>query len=576
MIYKIHPAIGIARVGTSEEYYIAPETPGGLPILPDGKSFQPQDFRDGKKLLRRQAARFEVYQYDTENHPGKPLRAGENGVARVEWTVHVANKKPIWYTFLVNSGENGYPPGHSLRNAEVVDPGQRTKMIIDPGPRTLTGPNQHAEFSRNSNAGGYPMTWPPEGLKPFAIDTLGGIHTDDLGRLLVRGGKGHSGSSLPPVIEDYANNEFWWDDTSDGTVKATVVMQDGRRIELQSPSWVITAPPRYAPQLVNIVSLYDTIFDTFVRNRGLRPDIFFNSLWNRDFSPSWEKDVQPILERAHRYPWVSAIPPHAHDFDFDKLGDPSPQYQGLRQFYLQIIRPSGSPDLLDSETTGYPMMPLLCGDNCFEPGPMSSTYLTVTSTQYFYLLQWAAGKFTRGAAFAAKPGEVLDRAALENCVGGAFSPGIEMTWVSRNPDIYESPFRIKARPNVKPPLSLGGDFALGLEPGDATKYMAVPWQADFNECSQQQIGERYLFWWPVQRPSTVWLRQYDRLKQVAWVGTESDQNAPDYIQFADDLDMVKLWSKLGFIFNEGTKERPEFVEVERILPRTLQAGAGGS
>ena len=28
--YRIHPAIGIARVGTSDDYYIAPETVAGL------------------------------------------------------------------------------------------------------------------------------------------------------------------------------------------------------------------------------------------------------------------------------------------------------------------------------------------------------------------------------------------------------------------------------------------------------------------------------------------------------------------------------------------------------------------
>ena len=36
--YKIYPAIGIARVGNSAEFYLEPETPGGLPILPKGKT----------------------------------------------------------------------------------------------------------------------------------------------------------------------------------------------------------------------------------------------------------------------------------------------------------------------------------------------------------------------------------------------------------------------------------------------------------------------------------------------------------------------------------------------------------
>ena len=42
--YRVHPAIGIARVGNSEEYYIGPETEagltvdGGLPIKPGTES----------------------------------------------------------------------------------------------------------------------------------------------------------------------------------------------------------------------------------------------------------------------------------------------------------------------------------------------------------------------------------------------------------------------------------------------------------------------------------------------------------------------------------------------------------
>jgi hypothetical protein len=285
MTYKIHPAIGIARVGDSEEFYLAPEQAGHLPILPDGRPFTAADFRDGHKQLRRQAPRFEVYRYDEArpDDPGVPVRPGVDGVERIEWTVHLANKKAIWYEFTVLSGEDGYTPGHPLRNADVTDRDQRLAMIIDPGPRTLTGPGQSAGFSRSDNPGGYPMTFPPQDLEPFGIDTLGEIRTDEQGRLIVLGGFGRSGSSRKPAsIANYANNDDWWDDTSDGPVTAKVVLADGKAIEVQVPSWVIVAPPRYAPQLVNLVALYDTIFDTTVRNMGLRPDIFADGLWNPD------------------------------------------------------------------------------------------------------------------------------------------------------------------------------------------------------------------------------------------------------------------------------------------------------
>ena len=35
--YKVHPSIGVARVGDSDEHYLCPETAGGLPLLPDGR-----------------------------------------------------------------------------------------------------------------------------------------------------------------------------------------------------------------------------------------------------------------------------------------------------------------------------------------------------------------------------------------------------------------------------------------------------------------------------------------------------------------------------------------------------------
>ena len=565
--YKIHPAIGVARVGDGEDFYIAPETAGGLPINPDGRAFGPEDFRDGAGLVRRQGARFEVHRYDGES-PGEPVRPGAGGVARIEWTVHLANKKPVWYGFLVGAGESGYSPEHPLRNPHVTDDAERQRLIIDPGPRTLAGPGQATEFSRSDNPDGYPMTFPPEALEPWRIDSLGGLRTDEQGRLIVLGGYGHSGTDrLPPTIVDYANNDRWWDDTSDGPVTARLVLEDGTVVPVETGSWVLVAPPRFAPELVNAITLYDTMFDTAVRGMGLRPDIYADGLWNRSYRPAWEADVRPILERIHRYRWVVAIPRHAHDLDFEKLGDPDPAYRGLREFYLGVVRPPEGPNLLASPDTGLPMMPMLCGDNCFVPGPLGSTYATLTRTQYFYLQQWAAGRFDTGGGEAAQGGAALDRAALDNCVGGAFSPGIEVTWIARNAELFAEPFRIRAKPGVRPPLSLGQTLTQGLEPGDLCKYMALPWQADFNECNAQQIGERFVWWWPVQRPAFVYVERGGRLRQVPWVGTDADQTAPDYVRFTEDTDMVRLWGKLGFVFNTGTSRRPRFVEVARELSR---------
>src|SRR5213080_2893180 len=102
-VYKIHPAIGVARVGESEDYYLAPEAAGALPINPDGRPFSREDFRDASGAVRRQAARFGVFRDD-----GTPVTPGEDGIARIEWTVHLANKKAAWFEFVVSRGSLGY------------------------------------------------------------------------------------------------------------------------------------------------------------------------------------------------------------------------------------------------------------------------------------------------------------------------------------------------------------------------------------------------------------------------------------------------------------------------------------
>ena len=78
-LFRIHPTIGIARVGNSKDYYLGPETmagmpsengdgiTGGLPIQKDTDSttILSKDLRETDTgLLKRQAARFKIFQYD--------------------------------------------------------------------------------------------------------------------------------------------------------------------------------------------------------------------------------------------------------------------------------------------------------------------------------------------------------------------------------------------------------------------------------------------------------------------------------------------------------------------------------
>ncbi|NEP52748.1 MAG: hypothetical protein F6K65_29665, partial [Moorea sp. SIO3C2] len=513
--YKIFPAIGVARVGNSPEYYLAPETTGGLP-----SGTFPDDFRDANQLMKRQGVKFRVYCYPEVGGDPYEVIPGANGVDSIEWTVHLANKKSVWHKFEPIKGEGTYPPTSLLRNSSITESTKRAnKFITDPGPRILTGANQTAEFSRTSTRPDQnPMTFPPTTLSPNQIDSLGEIHTDGMGQLIVVGGYGNSGTdqTYPPANDiDYVNNDNWWDDTSDGPVSAKVVFSDDATPSADAATaWVVVTPPRFAPEIVPQITMYDVIFDVAVRTfDNYRPDIYNNGSYQTTYQTHPESEVQRILDRAYLYGAVSNDYSQAqHKFTYgDTL---SSRLYGLMR----------SPDQ-DNEIGSSPaFMPMLAGDgsaNSTIGTEKESKYVTFTETQMFFATQYNKGITTTTEPPETEP-DRLTRAALENCSGAAFAPGIEMTWFARRPEIYAEPLRLKKR-NYGYPLSVDATpINDGLEPGDFTKFMAIPWQADFNECAVQSplknISTNYVNWWPAQRPLQV---NRNGSKNVPWIGVDN-------------------------------------------------------
>lgn len=589
--FEIVPAIGIARVGNApESFYIGPEQAGGLPTFPDdeGKSFGAGDFRDAEGRMKRQAARFRIFRH-VAGQDAEEVTLDDADVAEIRWTVHLANKKAAWQCFHCLKGKSGYGPSHPFRNPQVQGVSERQGLVIDPGPRSIAGRHgglsAPVEFSRDTIPPSYKGgNFPPANLFPQPIDTLGALRTDGSGRLLVLGGYGHSGSvDETPALSDYANNDGWWDDTSDGFVRADVLLKSGETIAAKA-AWVVVAPPAYAPQICNLVTLYDTMFDTAVRHLNLRPDIYGKGLWRSGpdgYRPRFDTEVRPIFERAASYVWVSPAPRGPHRFDYAKLADPGPSGAEDRKFYLAILRGPDEPNVVESPLPGVSMMPFLIGDDAIgaeeEAGALMTTsrYLTLTDTQYFFLQQWAAGHFEPGGAAEPDKGTAITRGVLENCVGGAFSPGIETTWISRDPALFAAPFRIRQRPTRGDGLSPVADMAAGAEPGDLTGRMALPWQADFNECASQKILGRVMWWWPAQRPVSVYLPaaagdddgNSKTMRRVPWVGTDGDSDARKNFVFPDHFGMLENWHRLGFVFESGEAGGPRFVEVARTLPR---------
>jgi hypothetical protein len=219
---KIHPAIGIARIGNSPAgFFIGPECPGLNPRPKGG-------YKDAQGRVKRQAARFRVFGYDKKGRLVKEITGAE---AKIEWTVHLANRKAAWHQF------DGLTPNLPLRNAGV---GARNSLVIDPGPRIIAGANKKAKFDTGMFLG-------------IAVP-LGEIRTDNRQRLLVLGGFGHSASPGNVPLVTFANNDGWHDDVSDGPVNALVKFKKGGKTLQAVGAWVVCPPPNFVPPIDHIIT----------------------------------------------------------------------------------------------------------------------------------------------------------------------------------------------------------------------------------------------------------------------------------------------------------------------------------
>ena len=82
---RIHPALGVARVGNSPtDFFIGPERPWDRTPPPGG-------YKDGQCRVKRQAARFRLFA-DHDDGTTTELTAADGPIS---WTVHLANRKAI-------------------------------------------------------------------------------------------------------------------------------------------------------------------------------------------------------------------------------------------------------------------------------------------------------------------------------------------------------------------------------------------------------------------------------------------------------------------------------------------------
>ena len=457
---RIHPAIGVARVGNAPitDYFVGPEKPGVVPSELQGGG------KNAHKEIRRQAARFRVYAYGEGGRLLGEVTASPR--VTIAWTVHVVNKKAVSPTTAANK-LNGI-----RRNREVPDAALHG-LVINPGARTLARPKESKLFD------GGKFTYP--GFTPVNVD-LGGMETDDKGRLLVIAAAGTSGSPDPQAhVRHYYNNSKWYDDVADGPVTARVTI-DGRVFEGEKvvSAWVLSGPPDYAPFIDTPQSLYDHLIAAHWPPAPGQP--------GNGGRPSYTRDVYPILARAAAVKWV-------RQSEEPKLLDLRTAHKADKRMRVEIAKaiqnlPGGITRVQQN------ILGLWAIDH--EPS------------------DWKPEWNDRPPREEEITPDGLDRAALEACVGGGFAPGIEVgVWVDDRAH-FQSRLRVKG------------------EPGDLTQRMALPWQADFYACNEDN-------WWPAQRPNLVIVSGHDG--KHSWARSIHGMHA-----------MVEAWKSLGFIVPKGQQQ----------------------
>jgi hypothetical protein len=573
----IYPPLGVARVGNSNEYFFASDVPGIPPANTEG-------YKDAQGRIKKQVPRFRIYGLDSNGTPVQELTSGND--VSIEWRVNIANRKASWYQFqnALDLPDDQSVPGRH-RNVDEFD---RSQLNIIPTPKKISGINQDGKVFNDGKFYGKEVP-------------LGEIRTDEKGRLLVIPADGTSGSKDPnakPVT--FANNDGWHDDVGDGTIYATVVV-NGTSYEA-APAMVVITPPNYGQGLFAVVTMYDVVEDLFLNTKEITPPVQVE-FW---------KHIFPILERTVNTQWVNhgffMLFGHNSPSDFtavemlEKLKSPSVEYQELRERVYEWYRSPLSKEYEPAKAPPY------YGDAFGEYEKVYNVDLALTATQHERMRLWAAGEFTEGSEratdfdtlTAVEQVQYLIEAPLEECLGGPFHPGIEITWPFRQRIFWgEKPFRIKILPEnqepkddfgtyLTPAIALGNNGPLdGSGPGSLTRWLGVPWQTDEASCLSGYERTTYLSlpsFWSVRVPNQVlsaqsWERLADsslnlpqRLKHFDyrqdWLRDFGTQYLPKINQ------MVHEWHLLG-IATEMTM--PAGSEIEG-LPNKLwvEAGRAGS
>lgn len=496
--YRIHPSVGVARMGDSPTHFtVAAEPPGFVrsslrqlddPTTPGDDPLDSVPAKDPSGHLVKQAARFRVFAYHwaDDDPEGLPTDVWEVTAehAQLEWQVRVANRK-------AGVDEPNAPDAVTLDGRDPDYVGQRRSMAA------------------------------PDRLG------LGSVALDADGTLLVIGGDGAAElegdpSHVPDWLEhnpsldpedasllglDHEYNGGWVDDAGDGWVAVTVHPVDGHHDGLEPtyrPAWVVLAPPDFAPDAPHLVSLHDVLLDRAeARFAAVR---WFNDVDLGLRSPDPDLDVARLLRAMTDLRWltpfaadtsapqaVDALAKHPHA---SSLADAPAAERGLARSLLAphltvdtgpepIYRPLATDAREWSEARG-----LLATDTPPEPAVLPwARHVAMPRVMSRWLDMWSVEpeRLTRRSPERTRRlPAALDEAHLRSMVGGPFRPGIEV-----GADALRA-----VRWSFRRGATHGHvDVRVEGDPGDLTFDLGVPWQVTY-----QRDQER---WWPTIRPVEV-------------------------------------------------------------------------
>jgi hypothetical protein len=411
-VYRIHPAIGIARLGDSQDFFIGPEAPGLISFKPPGGNYR--DATTHHNILR-QGARFRIYEstYPDGGPQTQPTAVREitDAEAVITWKVRLVNAKAD------NPGLNS---GTAPDGVTTIT-NRPTQLHIDTDEQPIQGKNKPLQILAGDI------------FKNTAGQTtvkLGDIKTDQAGQLIVLGGHGKSACPFVPATPvGSLHNSWWYDDASDGTVNANIQLRaDGSTPPVEAAR-ILVGPPDFAPAINNIVSMYDLLYDLATQ---LPPNVRLTP----PATVSFTRDIFPVLLRASQMYWVENRA-HARHAPGTKGGFMDPALFDLLKDNNATV---GSPARKQREAVFGKLRNPAGGGTATMDMPKLNGGLTLTPTQYAHFRLWSAGTFDadwnpawqgfppeipfQNIADADRPG-ALDKAALETAVGGSFDPGIE-------------------------------------------------------------------------------------------------------------------------------------------------------